>query len=97
MLRNVHAVLTRGILVGPVRRKTGEVLIELITHRLKSSGLHRRGAIILPPRLAAIQLTEILFAPVTAWLLGESRCSSVTLAAALRRVSIAAVNSMTTC
>lgn len=92
-----HRALTRGILVGPVRRKTGEVLIELITHRLKSSGLHRRGAIILPPRLAAIQLTEILLAPVTAWLLGESRCSSVTLAAALRRVSIAAVNSMTTC
>ncbi len=80
--------------MGPARRKTGEVLIGLIAHRLKSSGLHRRGALVLPPRLAAIQLAEILLAPVTAWLLGESRCSSVALASALRRVSIAAVNSM---
>jgi AcrR family transcriptional regulator len=89
--------LTRGILVGPARRKTIEVLIRLIEERLKSAGLHRRGALILPPRLVAIQLAEILLAPVTAWLLGESRCSSDALAAALRRVSIAVVNSMTTC
>jgi AcrR family transcriptional regulator len=91
-----NRALARGILVGPARRRTSEVLIGLIAHRLKSSGLHRRGALIFPPRLAAIQLAEILLAPVTAWLLGESRCSSAALAAALRRVSIAAVNSMTT-
>lgn len=90
-----NRALARGILVGPARRKTGEVLIRLIAHRLKSSGLHRRSALILPPRLVAIQLAEILLAPVTAWLLGESRCSSVALAAALRRVCIAAVSSMT--
>jgi hypothetical protein len=52
--------------------------------------------LILPPRLAAVQLAEILLAPVTAWLLGESRCSPDALAAALRRVSIAAVTSMAT-
>jgi len=31
----------------------------------------------------------------TAWLLGESLCSADALAAALRRVTIAAVNAMT--
>ena len=88
--------LARGILVGPARRKTIEVLIRLVEDRLKSAGLNRRGALILPPRLVAIQLAEILLAPVTAWLLGESRCSSDTLAAGLRRVSIGAVDSITT-
>lgn len=86
--------LARGILVGPARRKTIEVLIGLIEDRLKSADLHRRGALILPPRLAAIQLAEILLAPVTAWLLGESRCSSDALAAGLRRVSRGAIDSM---
>jgi AcrR family transcriptional regulator len=90
-----NRALARGILLGPVRRKTNEVLIGLIADRLKSAGLHRRGALILPPRLAASQLAAILIAPVTAWLLGESRCSSNVLAGALRRVSIAAVNAMT--
>jgi AcrR family transcriptional regulator len=85
----------RGILVGPVRRKTVDVLIRLIEHRLKSAGLHRRGALILPPRLAAIQLSEILLAPLTAWLLGESRCGAAVLAAGLHRVSVAALTCMT--
>jgi AcrR family transcriptional regulator len=92
-----NRALARSVLLGPARRKTIEVLIRLIGDRLKSAGLHRRGALILPPRLAAIQLAEVLLAPITAWLLGESRCSSNMLAAALRRVSIAAVNSMSTC
>ncbi|MDB6083430.1 MAG: hypothetical protein JWN43_1311 [Gammaproteobacteria bacterium] len=91
-----NRALARGILVGTTRRKTVEVLIRLIEDRLKSAGLHRRGALILPRRLAAIQLAEILLAPVTAWLLGETRCPSNTLAAGLRRVSIAAVESMMT-
>src|SRR5271169_1012266 len=55
-----NRALARGILVGPARRKTIEVLIRLIGDRLKSAGLHHRGALILPPRLAAIQLAEIL-------------------------------------
>jgi AcrR family transcriptional regulator len=91
-----NRALARGILGGTTRRKTIEVLIRLIEDRLRSAGLHRRGALILPRRLAAIQLAEILLAPVTAWLLGETRCTSNTLAAGLRRVSIAAVDSMIT-
>jgi AcrR family transcriptional regulator len=86
--------LARGILAGPARRRTTDVLVLLIEERLKSAGLHRRGSMILPSRLAAIQLTEIMLAPITAWLLGESRCSSETLSLGLRWVSIAAINSM---
>src|ERR1700759_3341377 len=49
----------RCLLVGTARRKTTEVLVRLIGARLKSAGLHRRGALCLPPRLAAIQLSEL--------------------------------------
>jgi AcrR family transcriptional regulator len=86
----------RGILTGPVRRKTLDVLIRLIAARLRAAGLYRRGALILPPNLAAIQLAEILLAPTTAWLLGESRCSSKTLATALRRASVSVLDSLVT-
>jgi AcrR family transcriptional regulator len=86
----------RGILTGNVRRKTLEVLIRLIAARLRAAGLYRRGALVLPPKLAAIQLAEILLAPTTAWLLGESRCSSRTLAIALRRTSVSALESLLT-
>jgi AcrR family transcriptional regulator len=86
--------LARGILVGPVRRKTTDVLVHLIEDRLRSTGLHRSGRMILPSRLVAIQLAEILLVPVTAWLLGESRCSSDILAKGLRRVSVAAIESI---
>jgi AcrR family transcriptional regulator len=83
-----------AVLADTIERDFAEP--KLVVDRLRSSGLHRRGALILPPRLAAVQLAEILLAPVTAWLLGESRCSPDALAAAIRRVSIAAVTSMAT-
>ena len=87
--------LARGIFTGQARRKTIDVLVRLISVRLKSAGLYRPGGLILPPRLAAIQLAEILLAPTTAWLLGESRCAPEGLAVALRKVSIAAVEAIT--
>ena len=37
----------------------------------------------------------MLLAPVAAWLIGESHCDSRTLATALRRVSVAALDAMT--
>jgi AcrR family transcriptional regulator len=83
-----------GVLVGAARRRTVEVLIRLIEDRLRLRGLHRRGALILPRRLAAVQLAEILLAPITAWLLGEVPCTAAVLAVALRQVSVAALESM---
>jgi len=86
--------LARAILAGSVRRKTAAVLVGQIEERLKADGLGRAGALILPSRLAAIQLAEILLAPVSAWLCGESRCTAEVLALALRRVGRAALAAM---
>jgi AcrR family transcriptional regulator len=83
--------LARALFVGPIRRKTIAVLVGLIEKQLTGRGLSRRGALIMPMRLAAVQLAEILLAPVVAWLLGESRCTPAVLAAALDRVAAAAL------
>jgi hypothetical protein len=50
--------------------------------------------LILPTRLASVQLAEMLLAPVIAWLLGESRCTSAALAASLHRVAGAALQAL---
>jgi AcrR family transcriptional regulator len=86
--------LARALFVGPTRRKTMAVLVGLIERQLAAGGLSRRGALILPMRLAAVQLAEILLAPVIAWLLGESRCTPAVLAASLDRVAAAALAAM---
>jgi AcrR family transcriptional regulator len=83
--------LARALFVGPIRRKTMAVLVGLIEKQLTAGGLSRRGALILPVRLAAVQLAEILLAPVIAWLMGESRCTAAVLAASLDRVAAAAL------
>jgi AcrR family transcriptional regulator len=86
--------LARAIFLGAARRKTIAVLVDQIEGMLAQDGLSRRGALILPPRLAAVQLAEILLAPIIAWLLGESRCASEVLAASLQRVVRAALAAM---
>jgi AcrR family transcriptional regulator len=86
--------LARAIFLGPVRRKTIAVLVGQIEQVIQERGLDRRGALLLPVRLAAVQLAEILLAPVIAWLLGESRCTPEVLAAALHRVSAAALTAL---
>jgi AcrR family transcriptional regulator len=86
--------LCRVLLQGPARRKSITVLIRLVEQNLKAEGLGKRGALILPARLAAVQLAEGLLAPVGAWVNGESRCSPEVLAGALRRVGTAALGAM---
>jgi AcrR family transcriptional regulator len=86
--------LARSLFSGPMRRRSIAVLVTLTEAKLKSLGLARRGQLILPPRLAAVQLAESLLAPITAWLAGESRCTSLTLASALSSVSRAALHAM---
>jgi AcrR family transcriptional regulator len=89
-----NRTLARGVLIGPVRRKSVAVLVGLIEQQLKAGGFGRSRALILPMRLAAIQLAEVLLAPVVAWLAGESRCSVRNLATALGRVSAAALQAL---
>ena len=89
-----NRALARVILQGPVRRKAVGVLVALLEQRLRARGFARRGALILPLRLAAVLLAEALLAPTTAWLAGESRCTPEVLAAALRRVGVATLDAL---
>ena len=89
-----NRALARSILREPIRRKVVAVLTDQVERILVEGGTWKRGPLILPTRLAAIQLAEMLLAPLTAWLAGEVRCDSGTLAAALRRVGDAALQAM---
>jgi AcrR family transcriptional regulator len=87
-------VLARTLFTGPMRRRCIAVLVGLLEQKLKSLGLSARGALILPPRLAAVQLAEIMLAPTVAWLCGESRCTPAALAGALSKTTTAALGAM---
>ena len=90
-----NRALARSIFREPVRRRVVAVLTDQVEQILDDGGPWKHGPLILPPRLAAIQLSEMLLAPTEAWLAGESRCSSETLAIALRRVGAATLDAMT--
>ena len=84
----------RGVFTGTMRRHAVAVLTRLIEERLRKGGAGRLPALPLPPRLVAIQLAEVLFAPLAAWLAGESSCSAPKLARALRRSTRAVTAAM---
>jgi AcrR family transcriptional regulator len=84
----------RGTFTGTMRRHTVAVLTRLIEQRLRRDATGRLPALRLPPRLVAIQLAEVLFAPLTAWLMGESACCAAKLAQALRRSARAVIAAM---
>ena len=84
-----NRTLAPGIFSGPMRRRTVAVLVRLIEQRLRAEAPARAAALLLPTRLAAIQLAEALFAPVAAWLAGQSACSAQRLALALRKGALA--------
>lgn len=79
----------RGIFTGSMRVHTVAVLARLIQERWRAQSPGQRAALLLPPRLAALQLAEALFAPVSAWLTSETDCSVPRLARALRRSALA--------
>jgi AcrR family transcriptional regulator len=89
-----NRALARGIFQGAARRKTMAVLVGLIEQRMKIDGVDKAVALIIPIRLAAIQLAEGLLAPTTAWLTGEARCPANALAEALRRTSTATISAL---
>ncbi|HXN15654.1 MAG TPA: TetR/AcrR family transcriptional regulator [Usitatibacter sp.] len=89
-----NRAMARGIFQGAVRRKTTAVLIALIEQRLKVDGVDKPVCLIIPRRLAAIQLAEGLLAPTTAWLTGEEQCPVESLALALRRTATATLSGL---
>lgn len=89
-----NRALARSIFQDPIRRRVVAVLTDRIETILDEGGPWKRGPLILPTRLAATQLAELLLGPVIAWLAGTTPCNSTTLATALHRVAIAAMQAM---
>jgi AcrR family transcriptional regulator len=89
-----NRALARAVFTGHARRVATQVLVTLIEQRLTARGFARRGALILPMRLAAVQLADMMLAPIIAWLLGESRSTPQVLAGALPPVVNATVTAM---
>jgi AcrR family transcriptional regulator len=89
-----NRTLARGLFLGSIRRKTVGVLVSQIEEILRSRSNDVYGPLLIPKRLAAVQIAESLLAPVIAWLLGESRCAAQTLAGALPRAASAIMSAL---
>jgi AcrR family transcriptional regulator len=76
-----------GVFTGPTRRHSVAVLVRLIELRLRAAPAARRASLLIPAHLAAIQLAEALFAPITAWATGQTACPPARLAVALRKTT----------
>ena len=63
--------------------KVCRLLADMVATRLEA----RQAPLILPTRLAAVQLAEASLAPLRAWLAGEAPCTSEALAAAICRTA----------
>jgi AcrR family transcriptional regulator len=86
--------IATGLFTGPMRRHCVAVLVRLIEQRLRAAPAARRARLLVPAHLAAIQLSEALFAPLTAWVTGQSACAPARLAVALRRTTQALVETL---
>lgn len=78
-----------GLFLGPARKVCVTAMVELIKERFRRDRVESPNPFIVPPRLAAIQHAEALLATTTAWLMGESACSSRALAQSLRQTATA--------
>lgn len=78
-----------GLFLGPARKVCVTALVELIEERFKQDRVESPNPLVIPPRLAAVQIAEALLAPVTAWVSEESQCSAQALAQALRQTATA--------
>ena len=89
-----NRALARSILTGPLRPRTMGVLTRLIERRLTTHRGRRGHSLMVPARLAAVQLAEALMAPISAWINGESNCPAEVLALALHRTSTAIITAL---
>ena len=83
----------RTLFEYPMHTRTVAVLRSLIEERLRRRPASERARLGLPPRLAAVQLSEALIAPIAAWMTGETACTPQRLARALR----ASAQALTVC
>ncbi len=76
-----NRAMARGIFTGTIRKKVGLTLAEMIQNKLATQLVDKK----LPLPLISIQLSEMLLAPIAAWLLGQAQCSPTMLADILRK------------
>jgi AcrR family transcriptional regulator len=89
-----NRVVGKVLFAGTMRRKVTAVLVQMIERRLEDERLIYPQALIIPTRLAAIQLAENLLAPITAWLASAPACSAQQLARALRQSTVAILSAL---
>ena len=77
-----NRALARRVFTGQMRPLTVGVLVRMIEERLHAA--RPRSTLAMPGRLAAIQLAEVLLAPVVAWLTAGIECPAPRLARGLR-------------
>lgn len=84
----------RTLLASSMRQKVGAVLVRMVEQRLADERLVFPHTLLIPARLAAVQLAESLLAPIAAWLAGAAACPPELLARALRRTAVGMVDAV---
>jgi AcrR family transcriptional regulator len=82
-----NRALARRVFTGRMRALAVGVLVRMIEERLRRA--RPRAPLAMPVRLVAIQLAEVLLAPVSAWLTAGVECPAPRLARALRASALA--------
>lgn len=76
-----NRAMARSIFTGAVRKKVGVALACMVQKKLSTQLSDKK----LPLPLISIQLSEMMLAPISAWLLGQEACSSTMLADVLKK------------
>lgn len=76
-----NRAMARGIFTGAIRKKVGVTLAGMVQKKLAIQQVDKK----LPLPLVSIQISEMLLAPIAAWLTGQVSCNSLGLAEMLRK------------
>ncbi len=76
-----NRAMARGIFAGAIRKKVAAALAGMIQTKLSTQFANKR----LPLPIIGIQLSEMMLAPITAWLAGQASCSADMLAELLMK------------
>jgi AcrR family transcriptional regulator len=76
-----NRAMARGIFTGAVRKKVSATLADMVQKNLMNELKNKK----MPLPLIAIQLSEMMLASISAWLLGQAACSSAVFADVLRK------------
>jgi AcrR family transcriptional regulator len=88
-----NRALARAIFSAGLRRRVEAVLVRQVREKLQARGF-KRATLLLPPRLAAASLAQMLLAPIVLWLDGEAAMQPSDLARALVLGAQSALNGL---